>query len=242
MGRPGPRAPSRKTCRRLWTAGDPAAQDQAAPAQRGSGEGRGVRSRCRGSSEHPTRRGGVNRGDRPARIRTKGRDPVGSRPEVLHMRRALVVVVIGGCCGSGLASDPWAEQVVSYVQGAGAPPAYITPERALGEPARFSPDLQFPGIVSPFNPAYQPQHLVSIGAGGSLVLRFDEAVTNDAANPFGIDLLVFGNAGYVDDNGHAGPLFGADGGTIEVSADGNNWFLAPGLADGPFPTLGYSDA
>jgi hypothetical protein len=158
------------------------------------------------------------------------------------MRRLAFLVVLGGCCGSALATDPWADQVISYLAGSGVNPAYTFPDRALGEPTRFSPDLQFPGVVSPFNPAYQSQHLVSIGPGGSLTLRFSEPVTNDPANPFGIDLLVFGNAGYSDNNGIAGPLFGNDGGTVEVSADGTNWFLIPGIAaDGPFPTLGYSD-
>ena len=157
--------------------------------------------------------------------------------------RVLALLMLAGGCGRALAIDPWADHVVSYVAGSGVNPAYTVPERALGEPARFSPDLQFPSIVSPFSPAYQAQHLVSIGAGGSLVVRFDEPVTNDAANPFGIDLLIFGNTGYSDDNGHAGVPFGADGGVVEVSADGINWVLVPGVAaDGPFPTLGYSDA
>src|SRR5262249_38670108 len=71
--------------------------------------------------------------------------------------------------------------------------------------------------------------------------RFDEPVMNDPANPFGVDLLVFGNAGYGDTNfpgGPAGPLFGAGGGTVEVSQDGSNWVLLPGaVADGGLPPL-----
>ncbi len=102
----------------------------------------------------------------------------------------------------------------------------------------------FPGAVTPFNPPFLGSEIVSIGAGGSLTVRFNEPVTHDAANPFGIDLLVFGNAGYADTNfpvGVAGPLFGAGNGTVEVSADGTHWVTATAQADSAFPTLGYSD-
>jgi hypothetical protein len=140
-------------------------------------------------------------------------------------------------------SDPWADHVLSYQPGAGAAPGYQNPLTALGEPSRFTADLMFPSVVSPYSPAFGTDQIVSLGAGGSLVLRFDEPVMNDAANPFGVDLLVFGNAGYSDTNfpgGPAGALFGAGGGTVEVSQDGSNWVLVPGAAaDGAFPTLGY---
>jgi hypothetical protein len=144
------------------------------------------------------------------------------------------------------AQAPWASTVMSYSPGAGVAPGYDNPTRALGEPTRFTGvGFGFPGAVTPFNPAFEPTELVSIGFGGSLVVRFDTPIHNNPLNPFGIDLLIFGNAGYVDTAfpaGVAGPMFGVGGGAIEVSTDGVNWHPVPGVvADAAFPTLGYLD-
>ena len=80
-----------------------------------------------------------------------------------------------------------------------------------------------------------------------MTVRFDEPVVDDPNNPYGQDLLVFGNTGLVDIDGESGipngGVFGADGGDIYVSADGIEWFLVPDrVADGVWPTLGYLDA
>ncbi len=161
------------------------------------------------------------------------------------MLRACVVLVTAGVGVPALAGNPWASQVVSYVEGTGIQPGYNVPGSALGEPTRFTGVGSFPGVVTPFNPAFLASEVVSIGTGGHLVLRFDAPVTDDPLNPFGVDLLVFGNTGYIDTafpNGVAGGVFGAGSGSVEVSADGVNWFLVPGAgADSPFPTLGYLD-
>jgi hypothetical protein len=98
--------------------------------------------------------------------------------------------------------------------------------------------------VTPFNPAWGADEIVSVGIGGWLTVRFDRPVRDSAHNPFGLDLLVFGNAGLIDvdwPKGIAGDLFGA-GGVVEVSADGVDWRVVPEIqACGMFPTLGYSD-
>ncbi len=149
-----------------------------------------------------------------------------------------------GAAGAARAGDAWADKVVSYAAGSGGAPGYNNPATALGEPTRFTGVGTFPGAVTPFNSPYLDSEIVSIGTGGSLVVSFDEPVTNDAANPFGIDLLVFGNSFFEDTsypNGVVGKLVGGAG-TIEVSPDGVNWTLVPGTeADGLFPTLGYAD-
>jgi hypothetical protein len=162
------------------------------------------------------------------------------------MIRALCVVACAVSVAPAVASDPWADAVIGYVPGAGVQPGYDNPARALGEPARFSPDPDHPewsSAVTPFSPAWQPQHLVSLGAGGSLTVRFDEPVTNDPQNPFGLDLIVFGNAFFADPTfgGIAAGLGGAGRGLVEVSADGQAWFAVTPRADSMFPTLGYSD-
>lgn len=142
------------------------------------------------------------------------------------------------------AAAPYGLSVVAYTPGAGATPGYTNPASALGEPSRFSADPKYPGAVTPFNSPFLPEQVVSIGAGGSLTLAFEEPVLDDPMNPFGIDLLVFGNSFFFDPITFE-PIaraISADGGTVEVSADGQAWFLVPGAqADGLFPTLGYVD-
>lgn len=150
--------------------------------------------------------------------------------------------------GASIASDdPFADDVVTYVPGSNPVPQYTDPSTALGSPTRFTGGDFDPRIVSVFNPAWQPDEIVSIGAGGSLVLRFDTPVTDDAQNPFGIDLIIFGNALLVDGDPQDGicpPVAQliSEGGTIELSADGVNWMTVPDtVADGLFPTEGYLD-
>lgn len=144
------------------------------------------------------------------------------------------------------AADPWADSVESYTPGDAAGGGFEVSEVALGEPTRFTGELAgFAGAVTPFNPPFESDEIVSVGFGGELILGFDEPVTDDPQNPFGIDLLIFGNTGYIDadfPNGLVGGLFGMDGGLVELSADGLTWIAVDGVgADGPFPTLGYSD-
>lgn len=145
-----------------------------------------------------------------------------------------------------IAADPWADRVISYVSGTGVDPFYKEPLTALGSPERFTGEGIFPGCVTPFNPAWGSNEIVSIGPGGSLVLAFDEPVMNDPLNPFGVDLLVFGNSGLIDfdfPNGSAGAYFGSNPlGIIEVSPDGLDWRQISGARpEGRYPTLGYAD-
>lgn len=164
------------------------------------------------------------------------------------VRSGVVLVPLALGASPALAADAWADHVEAYAAGAGVQPGYDNPSAALGSPSRFSadPTPEWSSVVSPFSPAYLGDQLVSIGPGGSLTLRFDEPVANDANNPFGIDLLVFGNAFYSVNfvtgitNGQLG---GSNaGGIIEVSQDGVAWSSVPSVhPDSLFPTLGYAD-
>jgi hypothetical protein len=107
------------------------------------------------------------------------------------------------------------------------------------------------GAVTPLNAPFRADEIVSVGRGGELIVQFDKPVTDHAANPFGIDLLVFGNAFF------AGTFFNADfsfnpagtaagvaaeGGVIAVSGDGVNFVTVPNsVADGLYPTNGFAD-
>ena len=158
---------------------------------------------------------------------------------------APLIVAVGCLPPSGAwAESPYAAAVVSYVPGLGAAAGYTNPLVALGSPERFTGDGFLPEAVTPFQPPFLSTEIVSIGMGGSLVLTFDHDVSDDPRNPFGIDLLVFGNAFCSDAAAPSGVVnaFFAEGGTISVSLDGSAWTTVPGLAaDGPFPTLGYLD-
>ncbi|MEM7228465.1 MAG: dockerin type I domain-containing protein [Planctomycetota bacterium] len=144
------------------------------------------------------------------------------------------------------ASDPFADQVVDYAPGTNPVIGYVDPSTALGPPERDSGEGIDPGVVSPFQPAWLPHEIVSIGRGGALTVSFDEPITDDPLNPYGIDLIIFGNALLIDggDGMCATPCSAtSEGGLIEVSPDGINWFPVENAeADGFAPTLGYRDA
>jgi len=155
----------------------------------------------------------------------------------------LAVVVVQATALAG-GPSPFATNVVSYTPGTGVTPGYDNPLVSLGEPSRFTPDANFPGAVTPFNAPYKSDQIVSVGVGGSLVIKFDHPVANDPQNPFGVDLLVFGNSFFYDPvnfTAQADALFGGRG-KLEVSPDGNAWTTVPSFRpDGVFPTLGYAD-
>lgn len=162
---------------------------------------------------------------------------------MLHIACCTIAVLLSAFPAGD--SDPWADAVLSYDPGTGHSPGYDTPSVALGPPARMSGETFGGSCVTPFNPAYEPDEIVSIGVGGSLVVVFAQPVMDDPGNPFGIDLLVFGNSFFSDAAWPQGMVAGliADGGTIEISDGGVQWFEVPGIeADGLYPTMGFTDA
>ncbi len=154
------------------------------------------------------------------------------------------------------AATPWADQVVSYTPGSGISNDFVTgtpfndPSTALGEPTRETSPHNFGGSVTPLQSPFRSNELVSIGKGGELVVKFDEPIANDPLNPYGIDLLVFGNAFFVgsffnpdfsfNPAGTASDV-AAEGGVVAVSANGVNYVDVSGIADGLFPTNAYVD-
>ena len=121
----------------------------------------------------------------------------------------IALIILGG--------DPWIDSVVEWTPGSGGSAGYDDPTCALGEPTRTTVDGE---LVTPFVPAWGVDEIVSLGAGGVLVLRFEEPVLDHPGNPHGFDLLIFGNAGFTDmayPGGVAGGLFGSDGGINQRS-------------------------
>lgn len=146
----------------------------------------------------------------------------------------------------------YASEVVNYTQGTGLGPsdaAYNDPNTALGAPERFTGDgTPYASVVSVYSPPFMTHEAVSLGEGGTLTVRFDQPIVDDPAHAFGVDLIVFGNAGFVIGDfptlttGNPATLLGAGQGKVEVSADGVNFYEIPGVfADQLFPTQGYLD-
>jgi hypothetical protein len=134
---------------------------------------------------------------------------------------------------------------VSFDAGTGGAASGADPSAVLGSPTRLTaPTSPFGGAVTPFNPSFGANETFSLGSGGQITVRFDEPVLNDPNNPFGIDLLVFGNSFFYDSI-NFDPIaneLSSEGGIIEVSSDGIAWSLVQNTqADGLWPTLGYSD-
>jgi len=170
---------------------------------------------------------------------------------IWSLKRVSSAFLAALAASAAFADSPFASTVISYSQGVGAG-SYSQPGSALGAPTRITGEsLGYPGATTPFNPAFEEDEIVTIGRGGHLTIAFDHDVTNDALNPYGIDLLIFGNSFFSDDafpNGVAG-FYAGEGGTIEVSRNGNEWITVTGSgpggagqgADSGYPTLAFSD-
>lgn len=161
---------------------------------------------------------------------------------------------------------PYAAEVIDYVEGSGVGSDFLfpamrfnNPQTALGHPTVDTTGDSFATMfdrwpVVPVYPPFRASELVSVGRGGQLTVRFDHPVLDDPLNPFGLDLIIFGNtfispeSGGSWDNGDPNQTtvrasgFGGEGerGIVQVSQDGSNWFE---FGSGPFadsyaPTLG----
>lgn len=157
------------------------------------------------------------------------------------------VLAVGTAAGDNGGGDPWADAIVDFVAGVGGIPGYGDPQTALGSPERFTGEGVYPSAVTMFNPAFGFDEIVSIGEGGSLTVRFDEPVIDDPSHPFGADLIVFGNGGFVDSSFPFGvidpvtPTFGVDTMHVSVSANGVDYFDLGAFSEGFVPAQGYLD-
>ena len=154
-------------------------------------------------------------------------------------------------------ASPFADEIISYDPGVGFAPRFTNPDAALGEPSRINPHGE---PTDPFDPPYGTNQIVSIGAGGSLVVQFQTPILNQPNNLYGFDFIIFGNAGFIITNDFDpatynwigtpatdGSLFGQSTGAarVSVSRDGVSFYLlnpalAPAVDSFP-PTDGSGD-
>ncbi len=173
------------------------------------------------------------------------------------LRTSLLVLAVASFGFNSYAASLFAGKVASYDPGLGYSVNFTHPEAALGEPARVNP---FGEDADPFNPPYGTNQIVSIGAGGSLVVEFKKPILNHPRNIYQRDFTIFGNSGFIITNefdltiynwigipATDGSLFGESTGEtrVSVSFDGRRFFtlnpeFAP-LADRFPPTDGGGD-
>jgi hypothetical protein len=134
--------------------------------------------------------------------------------------------------------------VVAYDPGATPATGFTNSSAAIGEPERFTGEGAFLGVVSPFNPPFGQNEIVSVGEGGHIVLRLSHYAIPQAAGP---EIGVFENVGLIDvnyPNGEAGSPAGTfgplDSAIVDVSANGIEW-VSLGNITFDVPTNGYTD-
>ena len=142
-----------------------------------------------------------------------------------------------------LALAQHAVEVVSYNSGTTAAAGYNNLAAPLGMPANTNGSNVFGGVISPFNPPYQTNDIVSIGENGHLTLRLSNYVVPQAGSR---EIGVFTNAGLADfdyPNGKAdgGPFtFGVDSALVDVSENGTSW-VSLGNVTFDIPANAYTD-
>ena len=156
----------------------------------------------------------------------------------IHLR-ALAFAGASLVFASTIRAGNFADVVLSYNSGTGFSSGYTNTSTVLGPPT---------SSATPFAPAFQNTQLLSIGAGGSLVVQFNTPIQNDSSHPFGLDFTIYGNSFFVKSGTTAnGSIFGSAPGStrVSVSQDGINFYtLNPALAptvNYAFPTDGIGD-
>ncbi len=136
--------------------------------------------------------------------------------------------------------SPYAAAVVNYNPGSGYATGYTNTYTVLGQPSTAD---SYGDPVDPFDPAWQTNQILSIGAGGWVTIEFDRPVVH---HPDGNrDFIIFGNSFFEVTNYSAtnapwitdGDVINDAGQTqVSVSRDGMTFYpLNPVLA----PTANY---
>jgi hypothetical protein len=157
------------------------------------------------------------------------------------MDKRLIILVLFCLAGMCRASE-FASTVVS-AGGTFGPYPYNDPYAVLGEPAawiydddpyfdNFACSLVYGAWSTGYNSTDTPpdpndpndpanprkQLVVTLGPGGAIIVGFDHKVLDEPDNPYGIDLIVFGNAAFVT-QGTVGP--NSDMSVLRVSSAGS---------------------
>ena len=113
------------------------------------------------------------------------------------MKVHLLVLAAASFVSHSQAASFFADEIVQYEAGVGFSARFTHPQVALGEASRVNP---FGELTDQFNPPYGTNQIVSIGAGGSLTVRFHTPILNHPNNIAGLDFTIFGNTGFIITN------------------------------------------
>ena len=156
----------------------------------------------------------------------------------IHLR-ALALAGASLLFSSNIRADGFADVVLSYNPGTGFSSGFTNTSTVLGAPT---------SSATPFAPAFRNTQILSIGAGGSLIVEFNTPIQHDSSHPFGLDFTIYGNSFFIESGTTAnGSIFGSAPGStrVSVSQDGVNFYvLNPALAptvNYAFPTDGVGD-
>ncbi len=169
------------------------------------------------------------------------RESLMTRTNLIGFLLAAAVLLL---VGQMPAMAQYAAEVVSYNPGTTPASGLTTASAALGEPERFTGEGSFPGVVSPFNPPFLPNEIVSVGETGQITLRLSNYAIPQPSGP--PEIGVFESVGIADEdypNGKAGSpafAFGPDSAVVEVSPDGTSW-ISLGKLFFNIPANGYTD-
>lgn len=172
-------------------------------------------------------------------------------------KTCLLLLAIASVVSTSTLSAAPGDKVISYNPGVGYTPNFTHPQVILGEPSRVNP---FGEATDPFNPPYGTNQILSIGTGGSVVVRLHKPILNHPRNIDGLDFTIFGNSGFIITNefdlttfnwigvpATDGSLFGESTGEtrVSVSFDGKRFYAlhpayAPSVDSFP-PTDGAGD-
>ena len=147
--------------------------------------------------------------------------------------------------------SPFAAEVVDYSSDLVSSGYYDNPQNVLGKPTlNVAGFMGWPGAsVKVTEAAFGVDRLTTLEDGGFVTVKFDHRVVNDALNPFGLDLIVFGNAFYA--GGSTGDsanmaTSNVNGGvfsesiSVSVSQNGQDWYdYSSPKADDLYPTQAY---
>lgn len=151
-------------------------------------------------------------------------------------------------------SSPFATEVVSSSGPFGWSP-YDDPDAVLGKPSTRVGG-PWGGRIKIVEPAWGvspdgEKLITTLSEGSQITVTFDHQVEDDPNNPYGIDLLVFGNSffgcsGWANDGTDMNTCMLGRGCfsepiKVSVSQDGENWYTYDGgpYADTMFPTQAY---
>ena len=123
-----------------------------------------------------------------------------------------------------MAEDPWADAVLDY-NAIDPVSGFEQPDRAVGPPTGA-------GMFAPDNSGVHSIGRPDAVEGSYIILRFDTPVTDDPANPLGLDCIVYGNAFWVGGDPDRKLV---EAGLISISEDVNGngladdaWYVIPG--------------